>query len=233
MEHMTFQRARSEEQRELRRQSILDTATAMLDEMPASELSLNELSRRVGLAKSNVLRYFESREAVLLELLDQAVARCVVDLVAELGAIKPSGAAGIRGDRAAQVIAATLTRHRVLCDLIAAQPGVLEHNASVDVVLDFKRRSRDNLLAFAEALRGAVPELGERAAAVGMMSVVLAGALWAHSQHSASAQAAYDLDPDLGAVRFELPAALEEAIATFIAGTLARSGGKVRRAAAR
>jgi len=41
-------------------------------EMPVADLSLNELSRRVGLAKSNVLRYFESREAVLLELLDSA-----------------------------------------------------------------------------------------------------------------------------------------------------------------
>ena len=28
-----------------------------------AELSLNELARRVGLAKSNVLRYFDSREA--------------------------------------------------------------------------------------------------------------------------------------------------------------------------
>src|SRR2546423_11038304 len=44
----------------------------MVAEMPVAELSLNELSRRVGLAKSNVLRYFESREAVLLELLDNA-----------------------------------------------------------------------------------------------------------------------------------------------------------------
>ena len=42
----------------------------MLAEMPVAEVTLNELSRRAGLAKSNVLRYFESREAVLLELLD-------------------------------------------------------------------------------------------------------------------------------------------------------------------
>ena len=42
----------------------------MLDEMPVAAVTLNELSRRVGLAKPNVLRYFESREAVLLELLD-------------------------------------------------------------------------------------------------------------------------------------------------------------------
>jgi AcrR family transcriptional regulator len=69
---VAFQRARSAEQREARRRTILDTAAAMLEEMPVSEVSLNELSRRVGLAKSNVLRYFESREEILLELLDQA-----------------------------------------------------------------------------------------------------------------------------------------------------------------
>src|ERR1700691_2284463 len=68
----TFQRARSEEQREVRRRAILDAAAAMLAEMPVAQVTLNELSRRVGLAKSNVLRYFESREAVLLELLDSA-----------------------------------------------------------------------------------------------------------------------------------------------------------------
>ena len=70
MTSQTFQRARNEEQREIRRRAILDTAAAMLDEMSVAEVSLNELSRRVGLAKSNVLRYFESREAVLLDLLD-------------------------------------------------------------------------------------------------------------------------------------------------------------------
>jgi AcrR family transcriptional regulator len=54
----TFQRARSDEQREQRRRAILCAAAAMLAEMPVADLSLNELSRRVGLAKSNVLRYF-------------------------------------------------------------------------------------------------------------------------------------------------------------------------------
>ena len=71
----TFQRARSDEQRALRSQAILDTAAAMLQEMPVADISLNELSRRVGLAKSNVLRYFDSREAVLLELLARSLAR--------------------------------------------------------------------------------------------------------------------------------------------------------------
>src|ERR1700744_1217086 len=81
---VTFQRARSKEQREARRQAILDTAAAMLDEMPVSEVTLNELSRRVGLAKSNVLRYSESREAIMLELLDQAWKQWLTDLERQL-----------------------------------------------------------------------------------------------------------------------------------------------------
>ncbi|MFD0474903.1 TetR/AcrR family transcriptional regulator [Nonomuraea thailandensis] len=92
----TFQRARSEEQRELRRRAILDATAAMLNEMPVAEVSLNELSRRVGLAKSNVLRYFESREAILLELLDRAWKQWIDDLpgrlAAEVGEAAPRGA---------------------------------------------------------------------------------------------------------------------------------------------
>ena len=79
-----FQRARSEEQREARRQAILDAAAAMLTEMPVAQVTLNGLSRRAGLAKSNVLRYFESREAVLLELLDSAWQDWLVQLEKDL-----------------------------------------------------------------------------------------------------------------------------------------------------
>ncbi|MEE3920877.1 helix-turn-helix domain-containing protein [Micromonospora sp. BRA006-A] len=81
---MTFQRARTEEQREIRRRAILDVASAMLDEMPVAAVTLNELSRRVGLAKPNVLRYFQSREAVLLELLDRYLREWLTDLADEL-----------------------------------------------------------------------------------------------------------------------------------------------------
>ena len=66
-----FDRARSAEQRSARREAILRTAAEMLTRMRVAELSLNALAREVGLAKSNVLRYFESREAVLLELYDR------------------------------------------------------------------------------------------------------------------------------------------------------------------
>src|SRR3954470_4807143 len=124
MAAMTFQRARSDEQREVRRRAILDTTAAMLHEMPVTEVSLNELSRRVGLAKSNVLRYFESREAVLLELLDDFLEQWLTDLAGELAAgIDAHRPAADRAEQLAEVLSRSLAGRVVLCDLFGAQGG--------------------------------------------------------------------------------------------------------------
>jgi AcrR family transcriptional regulator len=220
---MTFQRARSEEQREIRRQAILDTAAAMLDEMPVAEVSLNELSRRVGLAKSNVLRYFESREAVLLELLEDALRTWLAEVSEELAAnVDPRLPATARGDQLAAVLAQSLARHTVLCDLVNAQAGVLEYNVSVEVVVRHKRSSLGSLATMIDLVRHHVPELGDGARAVCLLTVILAGALSTYCQPSASAIAAIEADPSLAELHLDLGATLGNAVATLIAGTLAR-----------
>src|SRR3954449_3979699 len=101
----TFQRARNDEQREVRRQAILRVAAEMGGQMPVAEVSLNELSRRVGLAKSNVLRYFESREAVLLELLDVFLGSWLAELADELAAgVKAEAAPEVRAGQLAEIL---------------------------------------------------------------------------------------------------------------------------------
>ena len=52
----SFQRARRPEQMAARRLAIMAVARAMLTEKNVADISLRELSDRVGLAKSNVLR---------------------------------------------------------------------------------------------------------------------------------------------------------------------------------
>lgn len=224
---MTFQRARSEEQREIRRQAILDTARSMLDEMPAAEVGLNELSRRVGLAKSNVLRYFESREAVLLELLGSVLEAWIAEVSQELAdGVDPSLPAGERGDQMAAVLSRSLARHTVLCDLANAQAGVLEHNVSVDVVLRHKRGALTNLGTVVELLHHHLPELGDHARTVCLTALLLAGALSTYRSPSASTLAAYDADPSLAVLQLDLGSDLERAVALLIAGALARSGAR-------
>ncbi|MET9223762.1 TetR family transcriptional regulator [Streptomyces sp. NPDC003300] len=220
----TFQRARSEEQRAQRRQAILDTASAMLAEMPVAEVSLNELSRRVGLAKSNVLRYFESREAVLLELLDVAFREWLAHLGPELDdEVDPGAPPRHRGDQVAAVLAGSLAVRPVFCDLTGAQAAVLERNVSPEVAADYKRTAVRNVYALAELVRRHVPELGEGdALRYAGAAVMVTGAVWTHAHPSAAMLAAYDADPALEALRLDFAATVRETLEVLASGLLAR-----------
>ncbi|MEW2516718.1 TetR/AcrR family transcriptional regulator [Actinacidiphila alni] len=220
----SFQRARSEEQRAQRRQAILDTASAMLTEMPVAAVSLNELSRRVGLAKSNVLRYFESREAVLLELLDVAFREWLTQLAPELAdEIDPGAPVRERGDHVAAVLAASLAARPVLCDLAGAQAAVLERNVSPEVAAEYKRTAIRNALDFAALVRKHLPELSEedslRYAGAALM---VSGAVWTHAHPSAAMLAAYEADPSLAVMRLDFGATVREMLEVTASGLLAR-----------
>ena len=221
---MTFQRARNDEQKEIRRRAILDTAAAMLNEMPVADVSLNELSRRVGLAKSNVLRYFESREAVLLELLDDFLGSWLAALATELSAgIDPAAAPEARADQLAGVLSRSLAERPVLCGLFGAQGGVLEHNISVEVAKRHKRTSLARLEAMTELVRTHVPELGDGTQQFCLISLVTAGALASYVPPPASLLAAYAEEPALGVLHVDLHDALRVAFTAALVGVLART----------
>ncbi|MGW7043203.1 TetR family transcriptional regulator [Streptomyces avermitilis] len=218
----SFQRARTEEQREIRRRSILDTTAAMLDEMPVGAVSLNELSRRTGLAKSNVMRYFESREAILLELLDQARTQWTDALPTALAAgIDPSASASERWEQFADGVTASLSDRHVLCDLLSAQAGVLEHNVSPEVAARYKRAALANVDTLAGLARTHLPELGERASELAAFTIMTIGAVWTHARPSQGMATAYEADPSLAALKMDFTASLRQMLTTLTAGTVA------------
>lgn len=223
---MTFQRARTEEQREVRRRTILTAAAEMLREMPVSDLSLNELSRRVGLAKSNVLRYFDSREGVLLELLDTELQGWLEELRAGLvEGVGRRGSARRRAEQVAHVLARTLAQRRVLCDLMGAQASVLEHNVTVEVIVRHKRIAHERLQEAADLLREHLPELGDGAEVVGFQGLVLVAALTPYSFPPPAVQAAYAAEPALASLHLELADSLELALRTLLLGAVPRAQG--------
>ncbi|MET9479641.1 TetR family transcriptional regulator [Streptomyces sp. NPDC006638] len=221
----TFQRARSEEQREIRRRAILHTAAAMLEEATVNEVSLNELSRRVGLAKSNVLRYFESREAVLLELLDQAWKQWTADLPGRLAeGVDAEAPAEERAEQFAAVVTDSLAGRRMLCDLLSAQAGVLEHNVSPEVAARYKRAAIANVGDLVSLTRLHLPELKDRAPELAASTVMIIGAVWTHARPSRAMLVAYETDPSLAALKMDFASSLQQVLVTLTAGALARAG---------
>ncbi|MCZ7420032.1 TetR family transcriptional regulator [Verrucosispora sp. WMMA2121] len=220
---VTFQRARTEEQREIRRRAILDAASAMLDEMPVAAVTLNELSRRAGLAKPNVLRYFESREAVLLELLDRFLAEWLADLTAALtNGIDAKLPMAERAVAVAEILSRSLSGRVVLCDLFGAQGSVLEHNVSVEVAIRHKRASLAHLATMAELIQRQLPELDENVELFGLQTLVMAGSLAAYATPPPSLEAAYQAEPSLARFHLELEDALKLALTATLLGVLPR-----------
>lgn len=168
-----FQRARSPLQQQQRRDAILATAREMLAELPPEEWSLRELSRRVGLSKSNVVRYFPTREAVFLAVLAVDLGAWLDDVERRLPGLDRRRSVHTRCGQVATAIATSLGDHPRLCDLLAASSAVLERNIPVETAREFKTRALSHLERLASFVQAVVPELDPDRAGR------LAGTVWA------------------------------------------------------
>jgi AcrR family transcriptional regulator len=142
-----------------RRAAIMTAARDMLSEKGVTDISLRELSDRIGLAKSNVLRYFDSREAIFLEVLDEEVTACLEGIDARLGrprARKPDYASE---KRVARVIADALLERPLLCELLGSMAAILERNISYEFALEFKARAMAKTASLAELVSRHLPWL--------------------------------------------------------------------------
>ena len=155
----TFLRARQPEQKELRRAHLLATARTLLAGPGGLRaLSLNELARHAQMAKANVYRYFESREALLLALLWEQWQAWFAALEASwpTGPRRPSELADV-----VRLLARSLARRPLLGELTAALPSVLEQNLGAAAIGAFKRDTLGFFGAVARFLSERAPALSE------------------------------------------------------------------------
>lgn len=185
-----FQRARKPEEISQRRETLLAAATTLFDEGGPTGAGLNAIAARAGFTKSNVYRYFESREEVLLTLLLQEQEAFVTDLVARLGGLPP----GFVG-AAAAAISAEFLGHQRYCQLISILSSVLEQNVSDDSIATYKRALYAQVEPVAPALMRALPNLS-RADAQWLFQVIatLIIGMWPAAYPSAATQRVLDRD---------------------------------------
>lgn len=211
-----FQRARSEEQREARRETILSTTAELLADTRVADLSLNELARRAGLAKSNVLRYFESREAILLQLFDREYQAWLDDLEVAL-------ADATDLESVAAIAARTAAARPLLCELCASAPGVLERNVSGEVAVAYKRAALAAAVRLSDILTRSLGTWtpGARLALAAAVNLGIGGT-WASTQPSPGMASAYAAHPEFAVFRHAFEPSLREYLATVLTGLIHR-----------
>lgn len=151
----SFQRARKPNEKAFRQKAILDAAAALFDANGLEGVSLNGVARHVGIAKSNLYRYFESREAIFLAVLVEDWTEWVSSLEVALSRLSSAGDV----KTVARVLSQNIAESRRLCALIAALSTVLERNVSEESALGFKRTMLRIGVRFGNALRVALPSL--------------------------------------------------------------------------
>ena len=149
---MVWKRARSPEQIEQRRADILRAAADLFEAKGIESVSLTAIACRAKISKANVYRYFESREAIYLEILLSEVELWVAELERILAPLAGSD------DVSAFVTALvdeSVSRPKMLA-LMAALPSVLERNVSGD----FKRSILGFALRINNTSNVALPSVG-------------------------------------------------------------------------
>jgi AcrR family transcriptional regulator len=212
-----FQRARRPEQREQRRRDILDATEQLLGEVAVDEVSLRELSRRLGTSKTNVVRYFETREGVLLALLNRS-REAWLDAFENLLPPDP-----VDSDQVFRAWAESLVEQPMLCQLWSLLPTVLERNVSAETVRSYKLTDLEHRTRLARVISRWLPAFDEDAALhLTRLAVVGLVGLWPFSSPSPAVAEAL-CDSRLVDSRIDFTVAYAEYLQISAAGLLARA----------
>jgi AcrR family transcriptional regulator len=215
-----FQRARRPEQKQQREDAILGAARELALRDGVRNVSLSDIAGRIGIHKSALLRYFETREQIFLELTAASWLDWGQAVHAGLDGVSPGmarspGVAGVVAD----VVARSFADRPLLCDLIPHTALNLERNVSPEAVRRYKLTSLGVISDAAGVVHRVLPELTAsecREFASTMAS--LAGALWQIANPPPVLAELYRSDPDLALACVDLTPRLRRTAAILLAG---------------
>jgi TetR/AcrR family transcriptional regulator len=211
----SFQRARRPDQINLRRKALLVAAAELFDAKGPAGAGLNAIAARAGFTKSNVYRYFESREDVLLALFLDEFDRLSDSIEGALPACHVGDFAAV-----AEAITACFIAQPRCCHLMSIFSGVLEQNVSEKTIIAVKRHLKTRNRAIVAALARRLPgtRLEDCGWAIAMTSALIAG-MWPGA-HPSPAAAAVLARPEFAEMILQPERDLRRAIAAFLSGIL-------------
>jgi AcrR family transcriptional regulator len=209
-----FQRARSAEAKQQREAAILDAATKLGAARGIRQVTLTDIADAVGMHKSAMLRYFETREQIFLRLTAAGWREWSAALRQRLGALPPGAPAAA----VAEACADSLVARPVFCDLLAQAPLNLERNVSIESVRSFKLATLEEVGAISGELIRLLGLTEQEAVDTIATATSLAGALWQMATPGPEALELYRSDPRLAHAVVEVGPRLTRVLTAMLAG---------------
>ncbi|MEV4143900.1 TetR family transcriptional regulator [Amycolatopsis sp. NPDC049691] len=158
------QRARSDQDKEARKTALLTAARELAVELGVREVTLTEVTSRVGLHPSALRRYFESREELLLELAEREWPEWRDRLLAGLAGRSLTAA------EVADVVAGSLDALPLFCDLQTHVGLSLEGAVRLERARRYKTAASESF----DVMTAALAEAGEGLDAEGARTILTA-----------------------------------------------------------
>jgi AcrR family transcriptional regulator len=209
---MSFQRARRPEHKQQRREAILVAARDLALRDGVRSVSLADIADRIGIHKSALLRYFETREQIFLELTGRSWTEWAQSVRAELHAPEAI-------DTVAEVVARSFVERPLLCDLIPHTALNLERNVSVEGVRRYKLTALAAVRDAADAVHQVLPQLTAEECHEFISTIAaLAGSLWQIANPPPALADLYASDPELGHACVDLKPRLQRTGTVLLSG---------------
>src|SRR3954470_1174662 len=213
MDASDFQRARSPEAKQQREDAILAAARSLGAKRGIREITLTDIAAAVGMHKSALLRYFETREQIFLKITSEGWKDWSAELCDRL-----RESAGASPESVGHVLAATLASRPLFCDLLAQAPLNLERNVSVESVRAFTLVTLEEVERIGNELRRLLGVDETQAVDVIATATSLAGALWQMATPGPHLQTLYRSDPRLAHAVVEVEPRLERVLGALLRG---------------
>ncbi len=212
-------RARSDDDKNARRDQLLQAALELWDTSRFSSFTMSDVASRAGLAKGTTYLYFKTKEELLLALLTRELEQWFNDLNAALETRERWSP-----KKLARVIAESLRERVTLRRLMVIQASVLEHNIAPDTALEFKQFLLKHATATSAALesRLAFLEPGQGVFVLKTLNALVIG-LDQLSNPSAVAQKVLE-QPGMNALKVDFETYLRQALEAVLNGMKHRKG---------
>lgn len=207
-----MKRAVHDHQKDQRRRDILQAAAQLIQARGYEHLTLAQVAQVLGLVKGTLYRYFDTKESLVLGVLEDLLAQWSQDLKDLLASPPPL-------NRLAQALVETVTRQPLLVPLIGIVHVDLEKNLSLERLLEFKRFMAGILGASVQILEACYPGLQGRAGAFILQFYAWIIGFGHLCQRSPAIDAAL-ADPELTVFRMDFTQTLTGAMTQLLEGNL-------------
>lgn len=210
-----MRRARSDEDKQERRNVILTTAWRMYTRDPSfAAFTMDALAKQAGVAKGTLYLYFRSKEELFLALLESGFDAWFDVIDARLD----EGGAGMTPADAAEVVVRSIRGRESLARLLSILPTIVEHNVDYDAALRFKRQVMRRADVTGHRLEARLPFLraGEGARFLVHLHALVIG-IWQLAEPSPVIRRVMET-PELAPARVDFEEDLRFLVITLLAG---------------